>query len=183
MSRWLLAILVLTPASGVVAACGDEKLDPPPPKVRLAITSPSDTAVVEGDEVEISGSVVPAQASIAILGKPVDASSGRFSTTVDLDPGANVIDVAASAAGRRPVVTAVRIVRELPVQVPDVSGERPDTAVQKLEALGLQVSLHEGGGLLDDLFGGDPRVCGTDPAAGETVKPGTTVAVEVQRAC
>jgi hypothetical protein len=79
---------------------------------------------LEGDDVEISGTVVPARAHVHVLGNEVDASGGRFTASVPLEPGANIIDVAASADGRSPVVTAVRVVREMPVPVPDLSTGR-----------------------------------------------------------
>ena len=179
MSRALLIGL----AALVVSACGDEAPSKPPPKVRVALTAPGDAAVVDGDRVELRGTVAPARARVEVLGLPVDASGGAFATEVQLDPGANVIDVAASAEGRSPAVTAVRVVRRMPLTIPDVDGQRPDTAIQRLEALGLDVAVHEGGGILDDLLGGDQRACGTEPEAGSVVRPGTSVTVEVQRDC
>jgi hypothetical protein len=177
----LLALLAL-PGSGALA-CGQEEPAKPPPPVVLSIEAPRDAAVVQGDAVEITGTVSPKRADVVILGKPVDVGTGRFTASVDLDPGANIIDVAASADGRRPAVTAIRVVREMPVSVPDLAGERPDVARQRLEALGLQVLVQEGGSFFDELFGGDFRVCSSDPDAGETVRPGTTVTLDVQRGC
>jgi hypothetical protein len=175
--------ILIAVAALLVAGCGDDEPPAPPAKVRLAVNTPADAAVVEGDEVQISGTVAPARARVVILGEAVDAASGRFSTSVALDPGANVIDVAASADGRSPAVTAIRVVREMPVEIPDLQGKRPDSAVQQLEALGLRVEVQEGGSILDELFGGERRVCGSDPEAGETVRPGTTVVLEVAAGC
>ena len=36
---------------------------------------------------------------------------------------------------------------------------------------------------LDELFGGDPQACGTDPPDGTKVFPGTTVVVEASNSC
>src|SRR5690349_20183116 len=154
MRRPAVLLTLLALAGSGASACGQDEPAAPPPPVKISIDAPTDAAVVQGDAVEISGRVAPKRAVVTILGKQVDAGSGRFSTSVDLDPGANIIDVAASARDRRPVVTAIRVVREMPVRVPDLADERPDVARQRLEALGLQVLVQEGGGLFDELFGG-----------------------------
>jgi Glucodextranase, domain B/PASTA domain len=176
------AVLIALVALGV-AGCGSGEPTAPPPKVRLAVTAPSDAAVVDGDDVAISGTVTPARAHVEVGGREVSASGGRFTASVPLDPGANVIDVAASADGRSPSVTAIRVVRQMPVQIPDLAGARPDSAVQRLEALGLHTEVQEGGSILDEIFGGEKRVCGSNPDAGETVRPGTTVTLHVERSC
>jgi hypothetical protein len=76
------------------------------------------------------------------------------------------------------------VVRRIPVQIPALDGEPVDTAVGRLEALGLRVEVQQqGGGLLDELLGGELRVCGTDPDAGETVPARTTVTVRAARGC
>ena len=166
-----------------VVACGEDEPDPVPPRVRLAVTAPADAAVVDSDAVTVSGRVAPGGAEVRVLGKPVAPSGGRFSTEVPLEPGANVIDVSASAGGYRPDVAAIRVVRRMPVEIPAVEGEPADTAVDRLQSLGLRVEVQRGGGILDDLLGGELRVCGTDPEEGETVRPGTTVTVEVSKGC
>lgn len=179
----MLRALLIGLAALVVAGCGSGEPSPAPPKVRLAVTAPSDAAVVDGDNVEISGTVMPARAHVEVLGREVSASSGRFTTSVPLDPGANVIDVAASADGRTPAVTAIRVVRQMPVAIPDLADARPDSAVQQLESLGLRAEVQEGGSILDEIFGGAKRVCSSNPDAGKTVKPGTTVVLRVARSC
>jgi beta-lactam-binding protein with PASTA domain len=108
---------------------------------------------------------------------------GSWRAEVDLDPGPNVIDVSASAPDRRPAVAAVRVVRQLPVEVPDVEGDDPQEAVQRLEAVGLQAEVRRGGGLLDDLLPASIGVCSTDPEPGTEVRVGTTVVLEVARVC
>jgi hypothetical protein len=184
-ARRLAAVLLLLAApAGTLAACGGEDPAPPPQRaVELTLEAPADAAVVDADAVEVRGRVVPATAGVRVLGREVDVRSGAFGVTVDLDEGANVIDVAAGAEGRLPVSTALRVVREVPVRVPDLEGLAPDEAVERLEALGLQAELRRGGGLLDGLLPGDAGVCATEPEAGEEVRPGTTVEVAVARAC
>jgi beta-lactam-binding protein with PASTA domain len=111
----------------------------------------------------------------------VDA--GAWSAEVPLEKGANVVDVSASAEGRRPALAAVRIVRRVPIEVPDVEGEDPQAAVDELEALGLDTRVERGGGLLDDLLPATLGVCSTDPEPGTEVRVGTTVTLEVAKVC
>lgn len=168
-----------------LAACGDEEPAAPKvlPAVRLDVTGPDDAATVDGDAVQVSGTVSPPGAAVTVLGRDVPVSGGSFATEVALEKGANLIDVAAVAAGRRPVTTAVRVVREVPVTVPDVAGDDLESASERLEALGLQVETEKGGGLFDDLLPGETGVCSSTPGAGTEVKPGSTVTLRVARVC
>ena len=177
-------------AAGVVVAallaagCGD---DPGPPRdeptVRLELTRPADAQVTRSDTVELTGTVKPASAAVRVLGRDVPVDGGEFRTDVELEPGANLIDVAASANGRRPDFAALRVVFEARVALPDVVGGDADTAREQLEGLGLEVEAEDAGGLLDGILPGDPRVCEMEPEAGTDVLPGTTVTVRVARDC
>ena len=101
-----------------------------------------------------------------------------------LEPGANLIDVAASAEGRRPTSPSLRIVREQRVPLPDVVGGDADTAQDQLEGLGL-----------DGAIGGRRRLLRPDPAGrpegvrdaarapGAQVLPGSEVTLLVARDC
>src|SRR4051794_6594609 len=131
MRRLLLAVLAVT----CLSACGEHKPPPPRPEptVELRLSSPADTAVVRSETVEISGTVRPARARVEILGRAVSVHGGAFTTEVPLEPGANLIDVAASATGRRPDFEATRVVREERVPIPDVVGLDADTAKDQLE--------------------------------------------------
>ena len=100
-----------------------------------------------------------------------------------LDAGVNVIDVLASAGDARPALAALRVRRLVIVRVPALVGLAPDEATARLEALGLKADRENGGGLFDELLGGDPRVCQTDPVAGTRADPGATVLLEVARRC
>jgi beta-lactam-binding protein with PASTA domain len=181
--RWTTVPLMLAVAAPFAGCGGDDDPQPPAPRVKVAVTSPADTAVIDSDAVRIEGSVAPARAQVRVLGKTVQAVDGRFSTEVELEPGANVIDLSASADGRRPDVAAIRVVRRMPVEIPSLQGDPADTAVERLEALGLSVDVQQVGGFLDDILGGELRVCDTDPDEGETVRPGTTVTLEAARGC
>lgn len=175
----LLALLVLAGCEG----SGDEEQPKVLRAVQLELTGPADAATVDGDAVQVSGRVTPSSAQVIVLGREVAVDAGAFSTEVALEKGANLIDVAAVAVDRRPVTTAVRVVREVPVMIPDVVGDELDGASGRLEALGLKVETEEGGGLFDDLLPGDTGVCAIDPAAGTEVKPGSTVTLRVARVC
>ena len=80
-------------------------------------------------------------------------------------------------------MTAVRVTRRVPVTIPVLRGYKPEDAVKRLEDLGLKTTTHRGGGLFDDLLPGTLGVCGTDPDAGERVRVGTTVDIEIANSC
>jgi hypothetical protein len=179
------SVLVLACLAAAAAGCGGdgERRQPAPLPVELDISSPADMAVVRTDAVEVSGSVRPAGATVRVQGEEAEVSGGRFRAEVGLEPGANVIDVIATARGRAPVLTAFRVTREMPVEVPDLDGLEVREVQERLGELGLEAEVTEGGGLLDDLLPGEPAVCEQDPAPGTEVRRGTTVKVEVARAC
>ena len=180
----LLLIVPLVLLSLALAGCGgDEQPATPRRAVQLSLTAPADATTVDADSVRLRGRVAPSTATVVVLGREVDVTAGSFSASVSLDEGANLIDVAASAPGRRPASTALRIVRQVPVVVPDVGGDDPEAAVEALEGLGLDIELRRGGGLLDSFLPSDLGVCSTEPDAGTKVRPGATVTVEVAKAC
>jgi hypothetical protein len=184
MPRLLALVALLLPCALASAGCGGGAAPAAPAKaVRLELTAPADGAVVDSGKVTVKGRVSPAAASVQVLGEDADAGGGTFSAQIDLEPGANLIDVAATAPGRRPALTAVRVVRRMPVEIPDLDGEAVDAATERLEALALRVETKERGGLLDRLLPGELGVCGSDPAAGDRVRPGSTVTLEVAKGC
>jgi Glucodextranase, domain B/PASTA domain len=168
----------------LAAACG---ADPEPPRdepdVQLTLTGPADGATMRDDTVEISGSVKPVRAAVQVLGRDVAVDGGRFVAEVDLDPGANLIDVAASASGRRPDFAALRVVFEQRVALPDAVGRDADTAQEELEGLGFEVKTEDAGGFLDPILPGDPKVCEMQPEAGAQLLPGSTVTLRTARDC
>jgi hypothetical protein len=179
--RALLAAL-LGLCSLVVAACGGAG-DRPAPPVRLTLTGPGDGAVVRGEHVQLTGRVVPAAAGVSVGGEPVTVQGGRFSTPVTLDAGGNVIDVMATAPQRSPALTAVRVIRQLTIRVPDVRGTSPDGAVARLTEAGLRPRLRDVGGVIDELLPTARDVCGTEPGSGVTVDRGAPVDVLVAKLC
>ena len=181
-TRSLAAVL----AVGLLSAgCGEDQKPPQrEPLVQLTLEAPPDAATTRDERIAISGSVKPAGASVQVLGSEVDVQDdGRFSTEVTLEPGANLIDVAGSARGRRPDFAALRVVREQRVVLPDLVGRDADTAQEELEGLGLKVAAEDAGGFFDPLLPGDPKVCTMAPEAGEQVLPGTEVTLRVAREC
>jgi hypothetical protein len=168
----------------LTAGCGEEAKAPQKePLVELSVTVPVDAGTTRDETVEVSGTVKPARATVQVLGKDVAVDDGRFTTEVALEPGANLIDLAGSASGRRPDFAAVRVVREQRVAVPDVLGRDADTAKEELEGLGLKVGTEDAGGFFDPLLPGDPTVCSMEPEPGEQVLPGTEVTLRVARDC
>jgi hypothetical protein len=168
----------------LAAGCGDDAQPRgPEPRVRLAVTIPQDGATVRAKRVAVEGTVEPAGALVQVLGEDVPVDAGRWRAEVPLEPGANLVDVAASATGRRPDFASLRIVLEERVTVPDAVGTDVETAQDRLEGLGLKVAVEDGGGFFDPLLPGDPAVCSTDPAAGADVLPGTEVTLVVARDC
>jgi hypothetical protein len=178
-------VLAALPALAVLAAaCGD---DPSPPRaepdVKLQLGAPADGTTVQADNVEITGTVRPSGSQVQVLGKDVAVHGGSFSAQIPLEPGANLVDVAAGAPGRRPAFEVTRVVREVRLPVPDVVGGDADTARDQLEGLGLTVKSQDAGGFFDPILPGDPKVCEVRPRAGTTVLPGSEVTILVARDC
>jgi hypothetical protein len=162
--------------------CGDSK--PPAKPVRLTVDAPADMALLREDSVEVHGVVSPRAADVEVEGKQVDVRSGRFSAKVSLLPGTNLIDVVAGApGGARPAMVALRVRRQVTVDVPDLIGFTPSDAEDALAGLGLEADVQKAGGLIELLLPEDARVCETDPVAGTSVEPGSKVAVFAAKRC
>ncbi len=185
MSRPILVFACL--AAAAVAGCGGDdppRAQKPPTPVALKISTPADMTTVPSETVEVKGTVEPAGAAVLVVGQKAPVSGGgEFTATVALEPGANVIDVMATASRRGPALTAFRVTREVLVTVPDLGGKTADEVQQTLSKLGLQADIEKGGGLIEDLLPGDPAVCEQDPEAGAQVKRGSRVHVVVSKSC
>ena len=177
------AVLLLVAGVATLAACGGADPTRPEPRVTLRLTAPADTAVVHAGSVELGGRVAPPGSAVTVLGRPASVDGASFTARVSLRPGANVIDVAATAPGRRAAFAALRVVREIRVRVPDLTGQDAAAAQAQLSGLGLRVDERRGGGLFDPLLPGSPKVCESRPDPGTQVLPGTTVELVVARAC
>jgi PASTA domain/Glucodextranase, domain B len=174
-------------AALIAAGCGDgddESRAARLPIVQMAVSAPSDLAVVREAHVTVKGTVAPARAEVRVLGTPAEVMGGRFTATVPLEPGANVIDVIAEASGREPAMTAVRVTREVTVTVPELVGASEGEARERLEEVGLKIDvLEEPGGFLDELLPGGASVCHQEPRPGQQVRRGTTVSVVISKGC
>ena len=178
--------MLLTLVCLAAAGCGgddNERAQRPLTPVRLAVNEPNDMAVVQSDSVDVQGTVEPAGAQVRVMGERADVSGGTFRAKVALDPGPNVIDVIATARGRGTAMTAFRVTRELPVEVPDLDGLQEQEVEDKLSEAGLRAQVEVRGGLIEELLPGEPAVCEQDPEAGTEVRRGTTVRVEVSKSC
>jgi len=168
--RALLPALALALAVAL-QACGDDAEPPRAVPVKLEVTVPQDGATVRAETVAVEGTVQPAGSQVQVLG-----NDGP------LEPGANLVDGAASAEGRRTSFASLRIVLEVRVTVPDVVGDDADSAQDPLEGLGLKVTMEDAGGFFDPLLPGDPGVCAVQPAPGAQVLPRSAVTLAVARA-
>lgn len=178
------AILIGVLAALLLGGCGAD--DPSPEllsPVRLAITAPADGAVVRGGNVDVRGRVTPSVSQVTVLGRPALVTAGRFSAVVPLEPGANVVDVIATAPRRKPALAALRVTRDVLVTVPQLAGVEEDELEAVLEPLGLRAEVERGGGILDVLRPGEYAVCAQEPGAGARVRRGRSVRVVVAKRC
>jgi hypothetical protein len=120
---------------------------------------------------------------VRVLGRPAEVVAGAFTARVPLAPGANVIDLAATARGRDPALDAVRVTREMSIVVPDLTHMTPDDARARLAQLGLRLQTENGGGLLDGILPGTPGVCAQRPDPGTKVRRGSLVLALVAKRC
>jgi hypothetical protein len=180
-----LAALVALFGLAALAGCGSDDPAPAPAlePVRLQVTAPADAATVRGGNVDVRGRVTPAVSEVTVLGRPVLVAQGRFSALVPIEPGANVIDVIATAPRRRPALAALRVTRDVLVTVPQLAGVEEDELERVLEPLGLRLEVQRGGGILDALRPGLAAVCEQEPRAGARVRRGRTVLVVVAKRC
>lgn len=178
----LLPLLALP--AGAAAGCGGSTVAPAArPPVALQLTSPADASRTGAATATVAGTVGPSGARVVVLGRRVPVRAGRFSTTVDLQEGPNLIDVAASAPRAATTWRVVRVTRRSKIAVPDVVGHTLDEATAALQAAGLGVRTVDGGGFFDVFRGGPRRACATSPPAGAAVAPGTTVEVTAAKRC
>ena len=102
---------------------------------------------------------------------------------VSLAPGMNIIDILAGASHTTGATTALRVYREMPVTVPDVTGLDPARAAAQLAHSGLRVKVVDSGGFFESLIPTSKQVCGTSPPPGRSLPPGSEVRVQVGKLC
>jgi hypothetical protein len=175
----VLRLLVMGGCAAAIAGCGTAATRPDVP-IRLKVTSPS---TVHTGSATISGTVAPATARVLVLGHAVAVHEGSFSTEVSLAPGTNLIDVLAGAPHAHDAMSAVRVFRQVYVTIPSLSGASPSEAEQRLRQLGLVPEITKNEPFFSFLIPGSDSACGTDPASGAKVAPGSKVTVTVSKSC
>jgi hypothetical protein len=179
MRRLVLATALLA------CACGGGGAAQPAsgPRVTLKLDAPGDAKTLRADRVQVQGTVSPPGARVEIDGVQAPVNGGTFLAEVTLQPGGNVIDVTATSPGRRPDADAVRVTRDIRVEIPKLAGTDHDVAVGRLRELGLDPREERGGNFLDRFIPGALQVCELHPQAGALVDPHSTVTVVVARNC
>jgi hypothetical protein len=166
-----------------LSACGADARPATTPRVQLKLSSPGDGRLLRAESVEVSGTVVPSGAQVRVAGAEAQVHGGSFTATVALQPGGNVIDVTASAPGRRPAADALRVLRDMRVALPVLVGHDRDEALARLKGLGLDPREQRGDSWLDRLIPGRDEVCAIKPRAGTLLQPKSRVTVVVARNC
>ena len=176
------SLILLLAAGLALSACGETPRPTTEPRVRVKLDAPNSGGSTRDDHVAIRGTVTPADSAVEVMGKAAQVSAGEFTADVDLQPGANVIDVTATSPGRRPATDALRYLRDMRVDVPNVLGKSPDDGKAAVQAAGLTPVIVDDGNWLDRLLG-DPQVCASSPPAGTPVAKGTKITLQTARDC
>jgi hypothetical protein len=82
-----------------------------PAAVQLTVTSPTSGSVIASDQVNVTGTVSPANATVTIQNHAAAVGDGVFTGNASLRPGKTTIDVIASAPNAAPVSTTVIVSR------------------------------------------------------------------------
>jgi hypothetical protein len=175
-------LVILLAAGLVLSACGETPRPTTEPRVKLKLDAPNSGGSTRDDHIAIHGTVTPADSAVEVMGTAARVSGGEFTADVDLDPGGNVIDVTATSPGRRPAADALRYMRDMRVDVPDVLGKSPDDAQAAVKATGLTPVIQDDTNWLDRLLG-NPTVCAINPPAGTAVAKGTKVTLQTANTC
>jgi hypothetical protein len=176
--------LVLILAAGLaLSACGEAPRPTSEPRVSLKLDVPNEGSQLRATQVEVRGTVTPADAVVQIAGADAEVDGGQFHATVALLPGGNVIDITASSPGRRPATEALRVMRDTRVELPPVVGMEVGAATAQVKKLGLKVVEEDSDSWLDRVLGGEVDVCSMQPGAGTLVAPRSTVTLQTSRSC
>jgi hypothetical protein len=170
-------------AAIALAGCGAEARPATTPRVKLDLAAPADGGMLRAQTVAVSGTVAPSGAAVLVAGQPAKVDGGTFTATVALAPGGNVIDVTASSPGHRPASDALRVIRDMRIELPKLAGYDEEDAVSRLKELNLTAAEKRTDNWLDRLFSGAARVCSTAPRAGTLVQPHSQVTLLVAGNC
>ncbi len=170
-------------AAAALAGCGAQARPATTPRVTLDLSAPADGGMLRAETVAVRGTVAPTGAAVFVAGEPAKVAGGTFTATVTLQPGGNVIDVTASSPGHRPVSDALRVVRDMRVELPKLAGYDEADAVSRLKELNLSAVEKRTDNWLDRLIAGSVGVCSTAPRAGTLVQPHSQVILLVSSHC
>ena len=112
--KWFWSITTLGVAAGLMLAtgvtgCGSSSNKGTPAHVE--VTAPVDGSAVRAGRITVRGTVSPSNAAVRVLGQSAQVDNNVFSSSVSLHPGANNIDVVATAPGVSPSTTAITVIR------------------------------------------------------------------------
>jgi hypothetical protein len=170
-------------AAAALAGCGAQARPATTPRVQLNLSAPDDGRMLRAETVDVSGTVAPSGAAVTVEGRSATVDGGTFTATVSLQPGGNVIDVTASSPGHRPATDALRVVRDMRVELPKLAGYDEGDAFSRLKELGVQPVEKLTDNWLQRLIPGGEGVCSTSPRAGALVEPHSQVTVLVAKDC
>jgi Glucodextranase, domain B/PASTA domain len=170
-------------AVAVLAGCGTQARPATTPRVALTVSAPNDGGTLRAETVDVSGKVTPSSAAVRVEGRSATVAGGTFKATVPLEPGGNVIDVVAFSPGHRPASDALRVVRDMRVELPKLAGYDEADAFSRLKELGLVPVEKLTDNWLQRLIPGGEGVCATAPKAGALVQPHSHVTVLVAKDC
>jgi hypothetical protein len=170
-------------ATLALAGCGTQARPATTPRVQLELSAPGDGRTLRADTVEVTGTVTPSGAAVSVAGQAATVDGARFTATVALQPGGNVIDVVASLPGHRPAADALRVVRDMRVQLPSLAGYEESDAFDRLKGLGLRPVEKRDDNWIDRLLPGAVGVCATQPKGGTLIAPHAVVTVVVAKDC
>jgi|GEM_PF-4722262 len=119
-----LAATIIAPAA--MTGCGGAQS---PRAVSIALTAPTEGAVVDETRVKVFGTVQPSNATVDVAGKRVHVSNGGFARWMSLRPGRSHIRIVATAAGYLPAHIQIALTRSLrarpthPARVAEIASE------------------------------------------------------------
>ena len=148
----------------------------------LELSAPDDGGRTRAERVEIRGTVTPGDSSVRVAGLDAEVSGGEFSAEVELLPGGNVIDVAATSPGRRPATDAVRVERDMRVPVPESSARRPTRRSRRSRRRAWSRPRSAAGAGSTACSAGRSRSA-PSPQAGKLVEKGTRVVIQTAGEC
>jgi hypothetical protein len=107
----VLGVAVLAALSVLGAPSAASTSGSGPAAVQLTVTSPTSGSVIASEQVTLSGTVSPADATVTIQNHKAAVGNGVFTGSASLHPGKTTIVVIASAPGAAPVSTTVVVAR------------------------------------------------------------------------